>query len=175
MQDRTILNMQIDLEDFLQKKVPVIIDNVKGDERAKWGLMNVHHMLEHLLFPLNFAITENPIILVTPVEKLSRQRDFLISEYGMPENFKTPFLPVDKMVPLIKNELNESKEMLKHTIQEFLKTINTPDFSVKLHPVFGQLNKQEWLIFQYKHFSHHFMQFGLLPLSPPADNTADNS
>ncbi|HRH58213.1 MAG TPA: DUF1569 domain-containing protein [Chitinophagales bacterium] len=162
LQDRAVLDFSIDLEYFFQTKVPQIIDNVKGDEPANWGLMNVHQMLEHLLFPLNFAITEAPIILVTPEEKLPRQREFLVSEYGMPKNFKTPFLPVDKTVPLIKQDLQESKVMLKETIVQFLKVINTPDFTTKLHPVFGQLDKQQWLTFQYKHFAHHFAQFGLL-------------
>jgi oxepin-CoA hydrolase/3-oxo-5,6-dehydrosuberyl-CoA semialdehyde dehydrogenase len=162
LQDRAVLDLTIDLEDFFQTKIPKIIDNVKGDEPANWGLMNVHQMLEHLLFPLNFAITEAPIILVTPEEKLPRQREFLESEYGMPKNFKTPFLPVDKTVPLIKTNLEESKQLLKDTILQFLSIINTAEFKTKLHPVFGQLDKQQWLTFQYKHFSHHFMQFGLL-------------
>ncbi|HUM52267.1 MAG TPA: DUF1569 domain-containing protein [Chitinophagales bacterium] len=161
-QERAILDMTIDLEDFFQLTIPKIIDEVKGNEPAIWGLMNVHQMLEHLLFPLNFAITENPIILVTPEEKLPRQREFLISEFGMPKNFKTPFLPVDKTVPLIKQDLQESKDLLKDTIHQFLKVVNDSDFTTKLHPVFGQLDKQQWLTFQYKHFSHHFMQFGLL-------------
>ena len=162
LEDRTIIDMSIDLEVFFQITIPKIIDDIKGDEPAIWGLMNVHQMLEHLLFPLNFAITENPIILVTPVEKLPRQREFLMSEFGMPKNFKTPFLPVDKTVPLIKKELQDSKNLLKETIQQFLKIINEPTFKTKLHPVFGEIDKQQWLTFQYKHFSHHFMQFGLL-------------
>ena len=154
LEDRTILDMSIDLEVFFQITIPKIIDTIKGDEPAIWGLMNVHQMLEHLLFPLNFAITENPII--------PRQREFLMSEFGMPKNFKTPFLPVDKTVPLIKKELQDSKNLLKETIQQFLKIINEPTFKTKLHPVFGEIDKQQWLTFQYKHFSHHFMQFGLL-------------
>lgn len=162
LQDRAILDMTIDLEDFFQVTIPKIIDDIKGDEPAIWGMMNVHQMLEHLLFPLNFATTTNPIILVTPEEKLQRQREFLISEFGMPRNFKTPFLPADKTVPLINQNLQDAKEMLKDTIQQFLAVVNVPGFTTKLHPVFGQLNKQEWLTFQYKHFSHHFMQFGLL-------------
>ena len=162
LQDRVILDLTVDLEDFFQTKIPQIIDNVRGDEPANWGLMNVHQMLEHLLFPLNFAITEFPILMLTPEEKLPRQREFLISEYGMPKNFKTPFLPIDKTVPLIKQDLEDSKFLLKETIQQFLNVINASGFITKLHPVFGQLDKQQWLTFQYKHFSHHFMQFGLL-------------
>ena len=162
MQDRAILDMHVNLEDFFSIRISQVIDTVKGDEVAQWGLMNVQQMLEHLLFPLNFAITVNPIILVTPEDKLERQREFLVSEFGMPKNFKTPFLPKDKTVPLIKQDLQESKQLLKETIVQFLNVINASDFTTKLHPVFGQLDKQGWLTFQYKHFSHHFMQFGLL-------------
>ena len=162
MEDRAILDMHINLEDFFSIRISQVIDTVKGDEVAQWGLMNVQQMLEHLLFPLNFAITVNPIILVTPEDKLERQREFLVSEFGMPKNFKTPFLPKDKTVPLIKQDLQESKKLLKETIVQFLNVINASDFTTKLHPVFGQLDKQGWLTFQYKHFSHHFMQFGLL-------------
>lgn len=162
MQDRTILDMTINLEDFLQTKIPTIIDTITGDEPANWGLMNVQQMLEHLVFPLNFAIAENPVTQVTPEDKLPRQREFLISEYGMPKNFKTPFLPIDKTVPLICKNLEDSKNLLKETIVKFLEVINASDFTTKLHPVFGQLDKQQWLVFQYKHFTHHFSQFSLL-------------
>ncbi|MFY8020551.1 MAG: DUF1569 domain-containing protein, partial [Bacteroidia bacterium] len=33
--------------------------------------------------------------------------------------------------------------------------------SIFNHPVFGPLNKQEWMKFQSKHFTHHFTQFGI--------------
>ncbi|MFN8282126.1 MAG: DUF1569 domain-containing protein [Chitinophagales bacterium] len=161
LENRAILDMSVDLEDFFQSKIPSAIDNVKGDEPANWGLMNVQQMLEHLIFPLKFAIDNMPLIL-TSEEKLPKQRIFLASEYGMPKNFKTPFLPVDKTVPLIHQNLEDSKKALKETIQQFLAVINVPGFTTKIHPVFGHLDKQQWLTFQYKHFSHHFAQFGLI-------------
>jgi len=162
MQERPVLDMNIPLEDFFRGRVPAIIDAVSGDESAQWGLMNVHEMLEHLLFPLNFALMDPEMITVTPEEKLPRQREFLISVYGMPKNFKTPLLPLDKTLPLAYPDLAEAKKVLKETILKFLEVIHAPDFQTKAHPVFGPLDKEQWLIFQYKHFSHHFMQFALL-------------
>ena len=47
MQDRAILDMHINLEDFFSIRIPQVIDTVKGDEVAQWGLMNVQQMLEH--------------------------------------------------------------------------------------------------------------------------------
>jgi len=31
-----------------------------------------------------------------------------------------------------------------------------------MHPVFGSLDTNGWLIFQTKHMTHHLTQFGLL-------------
>ena len=31
-----------------------------------------------------------------------------------------------------------------------------------LHPVFGELNFEEWVLLHYKHVTHHLRQFGLL-------------
>jgi len=31
-----------------------------------------------------------------------------------------------------------------------------------LHPVFGELNFEEWILLHYKHVTHHLKQFGLI-------------
>src|SRR3954470_20469505 len=165
MHDRPILNMQVNLEEFFQTEVPAIIDVIKGDEQPLWGIMTAQHMLEHLVLPLNFAIGTFKVAVFMPEEKIPRQREFLFSVYGLPKNFKAPFLPADGNMPLMTKDLNEAKSFLKETVQKFLSVINSTDFNIETHPVFGHLNKNEWLIFQYKHFSHHFMQFGLIPIA----------
>ncbi len=162
MQDRAIVDMNIDLEDFFQTKTVQVIEAITGDEQPLWGMMSIHHMLEHLVFPLEFVLFNEKVQLITPAEKLPRQREFLYSEYGMPVSSKPPFLPKDETVPLKTATLQEAKDQLKRTISQFLHTINKPDFTTLLHPLFGRLDKREWLIFQYKHFMHHFMQFGLV-------------
>src|SRR4051812_48187521 len=162
MQDRAILNMDVDLEEFFKMKVPQIIDDIKGDEIPEWGIMTPHHMLEHLTLPLNFAIGTFKVPLFVPEEKIPRQREFLFSVYGLPKNFKAPFLPAEGTVPLMTKSLEDAKIFLKQTVQRFFETIDSPAFTTENHPVFGPLVRHEWLIFQYKHFSHHFMQFGLI-------------
>ena len=162
MQNRVILDMNIDLEDFFRSRVLQLIDDISGDEQPRWGMMSAHHMIEHLAFPLEFVLFNDKVQLIMPEEKLPRQLEFLHSEYGMLPNFKPPFLPKDETVPLKTANLKDAKEYLKQTISRFLETINAVDFTTLLHPIFGQLNKRQWLIFQYKHFMHHFMQFGLI-------------
>jgi len=31
-----------------------------------------------------------------------------------------------------------------------------------LHPYYGNLNYEQWLLLHSKHFTHHFSQFGLM-------------
>ncbi len=55
----------------------------------------------------------------------------------------------------LKDELiNSSDNML-----EFL--IENTDFKA-IHPYFGELNTQQWILFQRKHYLHHLNQFSLL-------------
>jgi oxepin-CoA hydrolase/3-oxo-5,6-dehydrosuberyl-CoA semialdehyde dehydrogenase len=161
MQDRPVLDMSVDKEYFFKVRVPEIIGNIRGDEPALWGMMSVQHMIEHLMFPLEFVHMGMTIQVLTPPEKLERQREFLMGTYGMPRNFKMPLLPADKLPKLMGEDLNASKALLINALQGFLKVINQQDFTSLPHPLFGYLNKEEWLTFQYKHFLHHFEQFGI--------------
>ncbi len=162
MKNRLVLDMNVSMEDFLSIRVPKIIENIKGNEQAKWGIMNVHEMVEHLIFPLNFVSMNPEMIIITPLDKIKTQQLFLKSEFGMPKNFKFSLLPEDRTLPILYPDLNVAKQKLNEAIDKFLNTINSPQFSKKTHPIFGKLNREEWLIFQYKHFIHHFEQFGMI-------------
>ena len=162
MKNRPILDMNVSMEDFLSVHVPNIIKKIIGNEKAQWGIMNVHEMVEHLIFPLNFVSMAPEMVIITPLDKIENQYLFLKSEFGMPKNFKFYLLPEDRTLPIIYPDLNEAKQKLNEAIEKFLNTINSPQFTKKTHPIFGKLNREEWLIFQYKHFTHHFTQFGLL-------------
>jgi oxepin-CoA hydrolase/3-oxo-5,6-dehydrosuberyl-CoA semialdehyde dehydrogenase len=162
MKNRPALDMNVSMEDFLSVHVPNIIKKIIGNEKAQWGIMNVHEMVEHLIFPLNFVSMNPEMVIITPLDKIENQHLFLKSEFGMPKNFKFYLLPEDRTLPIIYPDLNEAKQKLNEAIEKFLNTINSPQFTKKTHPIFGKLNREEWLIFQYKHFTHHFTQFGLL-------------
>src|SRR5438128_184222 len=101
MQDRAVLNMEVDFEDFFTTKVPKAISDIKGDEQPQWGLMSVQHMLEHLVLPLNFAIGTFKVPMFMAEERIPRQREFLFSVYGLPKNFKAPFLPAEGTMPFM--------------------------------------------------------------------------
>ena len=63
--------------------------------------------------------------------------------------------PTTEDIEQLKTELFNSTT----TMLNFL-TKNT-DFRA-VHPFFGELRAEQWLLFQKKHFTHHLSQFGLL-------------
>jgi hypothetical protein len=162
LHDRPILDMSIDKDDFFKKTVPAIIEDISGEEKPLWGMMTVQHMVEHLIFPLQFVTSGMPVQILTPEDRLPKQRAFLMSEFGMPHNFKMPLLPVDTLPKLMGESLNDSKKMLKDALNKFFSILDDPSFTTLPHPLFGNLNREEWLTFQYKHFHHHFSQFDLM-------------
>jgi hypothetical protein len=162
VEERPLIDMSIDQHDFFVHRVPEIIDALTGEEAPEWGILTAQHMVEHLIFPLKFATGELKVGAVVPPEKQARQREFLMSPYAMPRNFKMPLLPADTLPPLMGKSLEESKELLMNTVKAFLDRIDHPDFKTEYHPIFGDLDKSGWLAFQYKHFHHHFTQFALI-------------
>ena len=161
MTERPILDIPEDIEAYFREEVIATIYNISGTEEALWGYMTIHHALEHLVMPINFTLGILPMSIFTPADELERNRTFLFSEYGLMRNFKFPLLPTDAPPPLMTKSLEEAKSLLVGKIEDFLNKINEPHFSDAIHPIFGVLDKAGWLQFQYKHFAHHFSQFGL--------------
>lgn len=159
--ERPQLNFPDNLENYFTSDLLTTIDAVTGNEERKWGIMTVHHMLEHLAFVLTMPLGKLDIKLFTKEEDLPKYQAFLQSNFGLQQNFKFPLLPIDANPPLLTQTLQEAKAVLKDSITAFTNKINEPNFRTALHPFFGYLDKQNWLRFQYKHVMHHFMQFGI--------------
>jgi hypothetical protein len=162
MADFPILDLSINREGFFRKEVPEILQKLKGDERPIWGEMTVQHMIEHLIFPLKIAQKEIDFGIFTPEERIAKQQAFLESPMGLPKNFPFPGFAPGYLPPLFYSTLEEAKLHLLSEIQQFMNFLKDNEKERGNHPVFGKLNDEQWLIFQYKHFMHHFMQFGLI-------------
>ena len=162
MADFPTLDLSINRESFFSKQVPEILKNIKGDELPIWGVMSVQHMIEHLIFPLKIAQKEIDFGIFTSEEKIAKQQAFLESPLGLPKNFPFPGFAPGYVPPLFYATLEEAKSHLLAEIQQFMIFLTDKEKERGNHPVFGKLNEEQWLIFQYKHFMHHFMQFGLV-------------
>ncbi len=103
------------------------------------------------------------ITLATSIDKVEKvKKNALLSDRPMQREFKNVALPIDP-IPHEYDDLQAAKQGLIEAVQAFKKHFNTRKENTQLHNIFGALNYQEWLWFHYKHFIHHFSQFGIIP------------
>ena len=137
------------------------ISKLKIDTQPLWGSMTSQHMLEHMLLPLEIAQGKLVVEVVTPAEKVEKTKMlFLMSEAPLKRGFPAPFLK-EGLQDLKYSSLEEAGLALQDEINNFIKCWNENPEAGFNHPVFGLLNKAEWIKFQSKHFTHHFTQFGI--------------
>ncbi len=148
--------------DFPSDKIWHLLGQLKADTPALWGIMTAQHMVEHLLLPLKIAKAELKVEIVTPLDKVERVKQImLLGPSPLKKGFAAPFLP-EGQLPLQFENLQTAILKLKEEVSSFVDFYETYQGQVIAHPVFGPLNKEEWYLFQSKHFTHHFTQFGLL-------------
>jgi hypothetical protein len=152
------------LEFFLYDTASELIAPFAEDRKGLWGTMNATQMLEHL----SLAVKASNGLLTAPspddpVRAEKVKRIALLSERPMPKDFNNPVLTlVPRSDTTIPHE--EAKKMLQENIRLFRHSFEEGGPSLThMHNIFGPLNYHEWLFFHYKHFHHHFAQFGIVP------------
>ena len=145
----------MDFDQYLNK-----LESLTTYHKPLWGKMSAQHMVEHLILAVKIGNGKLRLECFNPPEILSALRRFLLSEKPLPKEFINPAIGPD-LLPLEFSSLEEAKEKLKSEIKDYIKYFkNNPD-AKSVNVTFGELNKEEWDIFQQKHFSHHLKQFGL--------------
>ena len=148
---------------FITKNCVSLFKNLSGDTRGKWGKMNAQQTVEHLAAFFNVSAGEIKFDLVTPVEHLPKYREFLFSDKEFRENTKAPASVIgEDALPLRYATIEAALEKLADSITAFENYFKEAPLKTTLHPVFGELNFEEWVLLHYKHVMHHARQFGLV-------------
>ena len=160
-----IQNKYMDIEklQFLTKDCLPLFKNIKGEAMGNWGIMNGQQMVEHVA--AFFAVSTGKIKfdLVTPLEHLPKYREFLLSDKDFRENTKAPASLIgEEALPLHYANMEEALVNMKQSIADFEDFFKDDKLKTTLHPVFGELNFDEWVLLHYKHVRHHLKQFELL-------------
>ncbi len=138
------------------------VKNLPATSVGKWGKMNSQQMVEHVSVIFNFSSGKLHIPLVTAKENLPKYKEFLLSDKQFRENTKAPESVIgEKPLPLEYKNMDEAIDGLQKSIYAFLDYFKENENKTTLHPVFGELNFGEWILFHYKHVLHHAKQFGL--------------
>ncbi len=163
----TILTLVAKKSGFMPLSVAAVknaLNNLTESSERTFGEMTPQLMVEHMeevvrngmgqLKPENFP--------ALPEEKLEKLQDWLYTEDEIQPGAKYPLLQEDEtMQPKYKN-LDQAKEKLLEAVKEYNVHYRENPSAETYHPRFGMLNKEMSELFQRKHFTHHFKQFGLV-------------
>ncbi|MEZ5009150.1 MAG: hypothetical protein R2753_13450 [Chitinophagales bacterium] len=161
-QSLPILNLAVNQELFIKKESIDLLKTLQSNMQPLWGMMTPQHMIEHLIFIYENSIGEREVKLLVEEEKLPKFQAFLRSNYGFSQNFKFGMLPENELVPLKYDSIEEAIIELENYIKKFFEMVDSDSFLFMMHPYYGKLNKEDAILFQFKHTMHHLMQFGLI-------------
>jgi Protein of unknown function (DUF1569) len=152
--------MDQDKFNFIKNGFIVKLKSLTPDAASKWGKMNAQQMVEHVTGFFKVSTNQIHFPLVTPEDQLPKFRAFLFSDKEFRENTKAPVLPEEPM-PVVHRSLPEAVDELQKQINLFAEKFSSGEIVSSQHPVFGDLNFDEWVLLHYKHVMHHAKQFGL--------------
>ena len=148
---------------FITEEYILLVKKLQPDAMGKWGKMNGQQMAEHVADFFNVSTEKIKFDLVTPVEHLPKFKEFLLSDKQFRENTKAPVNIVgEEPYPLRCANMEEAVDGLAASIGNFENYFRENPGKKTTHPVFGELNFEEWVLLHFKHVTHHLRQFGLL-------------
>ena len=148
---------------FITKECIPLFNKLSADGVGKWGKMSGQQMVEHVAAFFYVSTEKIKFDLVTPAEHLPKYREFLFSDKEFKENTKAPGNVIgEEALPLRYANMEEALEKLSESITYFESYFKDDADKKTLHPVFGELNFEEWVLLHYKHVTHHLRQFELL-------------
>ena len=147
--------VQADLCAFLE-----ILENLDEKKSASWGKMTPQRMIEHLSDCIYMSCGIGNHELLIPEEKIKGMQAFLYSEKEMLQNILVPF--AKENTPLRNTDIELAIDEFTMAWVDFEEMYSEDSKKTALHPYYGNLNYEQWLLLHSKHFTHHFTQFGLM-------------
>ena len=155
--------MQAEKLQFISTGFVSSLQTISPDTMGKWGKMNAQQMAEHVSGFFKVSTEKIKFPVVTPVEHLPKYKEFLLSDKEFRENTKAPAGVVpDEPMPTKNASMTAALEELQQEIDHFVQYFKDHPGAKTAHPVFGELDFDEWVQLHYKHVTHHAKQFGLL-------------
>jgi hypothetical protein len=147
---------------FIQTRFASLVQQLAPDASGNWGKMNAQQMVEHVTAFFNISSGRLQFPNITPAEHLPKYKEFLLSDKEFRENTKAPLEVLgEEPLPLRNSSMGEAIAGLQQSIAEFVDYFKADAVLPTSHPVFGELNFEEWVLLHYKHVLHHAKQFGL--------------
>ncbi|MBX2938766.1 MAG: DUF1569 domain-containing protein [Ferruginibacter sp.] len=149
-------------EQFVIHQATALLKNAAPETPARWGKMNLMQTVEHLTDFFDVSSGKLSFPLVTPEDQLPKFKAFLRSDIPFRENTKAPANVVSETpAPARSARYEDAVLQLQQSVRDFeLQFKNHPETET-VHPVFGALHYEDWILLHAKHLQHHLKQFGL--------------
>lgn len=163
----TILTLVAKQSPFLDLKfntVRKLLNGLSENSEKKFGIMSPQMMVEHLeeVVRKGFENTDAKDFEQIPEEQIEKLQDWLYTNMKIRPGAQYPLLKEGETPVLRHKNLDMAKEALLNSLKEFQIYYRENPHAQHYHTKFGMLNKEMWELFQRKHFTHHFEQFGLI-------------
>lgn len=163
----TILTLVAKQSPFLDLKfntVRKLLNGLSENSERKFGIMSPQMMVEHLeeVVRKGLEITDAKDFEQIPEEQIEKLQDWLYTNNKIRPGAQYPLLKEGETPVLRHKNLDMAKEALLNSLKEFQIYYCENPRAQHYHTKFGMLNKEMWELFQRKHFTHHFEQFGLI-------------
>lgn len=150
--------------DFNSREVEKLLSGLSKNTRPLWGIMTPQHAVEHLTVSVKASVGKTkPLVLVSEPEAIRNKQALIATDGLWPKGLRNALLPSGKLVPLKYGTLEEAENKLVLAVKEFEQYYGEHPDATHPNPFLGRMDYGEWLQFHFKHFRHHFIQFGLLP------------
>jgi oxepin-CoA hydrolase/3-oxo-5,6-dehydrosuberyl-CoA semialdehyde dehydrogenase len=151
------------LESYFEQIAPQQAAGLLSSQHPEWGSMNATEMLVHLFETIRLSTGVYPVTQDMINEKWEKYKKIgLLTERPLGKNITNPIFNLRPKSDEVEHE--QAKQNLFDAYYSFKQTFNTSgEGFTTIHNIFGYLNYHEWLWFHYKHFSHHFAQFDIIP------------
>ena len=137
-----------------------ILENLDENKVASWGKMTPQRMLEHLSDGIFMSCGMGNHELLISEEKIKGMQAFLVSDKEMLQNIQVPF--AKENTPLRNSDIELALDEFTMALVDFEEMYSEDPKKTALHPYYGNLNYEQWLLLHSKHFTHHFTKFGLM-------------
>lgn len=163
----TILTLVAKQSPFLDLKfntVRKLLNGLSENSERKFGIMSPQMMVEHLeeVVRKGLELTDAKDFEQIPEEQTEKLQDWLYTNNKIRPGAQYPLLKEGETPVLRHKNLDMAKEALLNSLKEFQIYYRENPHAQHYHTKFGMLNKEMWELFQRKHFTHHFEQFGLI-------------
>jgi len=144
--------------DILDKEhIKASLSALAADKIPLWGKMKPQQMVEHMVESLEYTNGKKVCTCDRPAEEAEAAKQLrLHPDFVIPQNVNLGPLPESYRFA----NLDEASQQVLQELDDFDDFFNRPD-TKSVHFAFGPMDREEWLIWHGKHFTHHFKQFGL--------------